>query len=359
MKATQALHEAGQSLWLDDITREMLDDGTLARAIAELSITGLTSNPSIFDHAIAHSDKYDAEIREKTERGYAGEALFFELALEDLDRAAELFLPVHRATVGADGWVSLEVSPLLAYKTNETIAEAIRLSRRAHRDNLFVKIPGTKEGLPAIEEAIFAGVPVNVTLLFSPEQYRAAANAYMAGLERRVAEGLAPDVRSVASVFISRWDRAVAEKVPENLRNSLGIAVGRLCYSAYRDLLESDRWQRLANHGAAAQRLLFASTSAKDPKAPDTLYVAALAAPNTINTMPRATLDAFADHGKLGAMLPRDGGDAEAVIEAHRGFGVDTGALAGRLQGEGAEAFVASWKDLLKAIGTKTRALVH
>ncbi len=359
MKPTEALHEAGQSLWLDDITRDMLDDGTLAEAIAGLSVTGLTSNPSIFDHAITHSDKYDAGIRALAQRGYSGEALFFELALEDLGRAAELFLPVHRATAGADGWVSLEVSPLLAYETGQTIAEAIRLSRRAHRENLFVKIPGTEEGLPAIEEAIFAGVAVNVTLLFSPEQYRAAADAYMSGLERRIAGGLAPDVRSVASVFISRWDRAVAGKVPENLRNSLGIAVGRLAYRSYRDLLESDRWQRLANHGATAQRLLFASTSVKDPKAPDTLYVAALAAPNTIDTMPRATLEAFAGHGKLGALLPRDGGDAKAVIEAHRGFGIDVGQLAGQLQAEGAKAFTTSWEDLLQAIDTKTRALAR
>ena len=357
MKPTAQLSDAGQSLWLDDITRELLDDGTLARYIAELSVTGLTSNPSIFDHAIAHSEKYDGEIRRMTQRGYASEALFFELALEDLGRAAEMFLPVHVATAGTDGWVSLEVSPLLAYETEETTAEAIRLSRRANRRNLFVKIPGTKEGLPAIEEAIFNGVPVNVTLLFSPDQYAAAADAYMKGLERRVAAGLAPDVRSVASVFISRWDRAVAGKVPEALANTLGVAVGTLAYKAYRDVLESDRWQRLANRGAAAQRLLFASTSVKDPKAPDTLYVQALAAPNTVDTMPQATLTAFADHGKLGAVLPRDGGDAAAVLERHRAAGIDVAALAMRLQTEGAQAFVDSWKDLLKAIDTKSRAL--
>ncbi|MGH7071616.1 MAG: transaldolase [Acetobacteraceae bacterium] len=359
MKPTQSLHQAGQSLWLDDITREMLDDGSLARAIDELSVTGLTSNPSIFDHAIGKSGRYDAEIRAMTARGYSGEALFFELALEDLGRAAELFLPAHRATAGADGWVSLEVSPLLAHQTKETIDEAIRLSRRAHRENLFVKIPGTPEGLPAIEETIFAGVPVNVTLLFSPEQYQASANAYMRGLERRVAKGLAPDVRSVASVFISRWDRAVAGKVPENLRNSLGIAIARRSYKAYRELIDSDRWQRLANHGAAAQRLLFASTSVKDPKAPDTLYIAALAAPNTIDTVPRATLEAFAAHGKFETLLPRDGGDAASVIEAHRGVGIDIDGLARQLQEDGAAAFVASWKDLLKAIDAKSRALVQ
>ncbi len=357
MKPTARLSDVGQSLWLDDITRELLDDGTLARYINDLSVTGLTSNPSIFDHAIAHSEKYDGEIRRMTARGYASEALFFELALEDLNRAAELFMPIHVATAGADGWVSLEVSPLLAYETEETTAEAIRLSRRANRSNLFVKIPGTTEGLPAIEAAIFAGVPVNVTLLFSPAQYAAAADAYMKGLERRVAAGLAPDVRSVASVFISRWDRAVAGKVPEALRNTLGVAVGKLSYKSYRDVLESDRWQRLANHGASAQRLLFASTSVKDDKAPDTLYVQALAAPNTVDTMPQATLAAFADHGKVDGVLPRDGGDGAAVLEQHRAAGIDVAALAARLQTEGAQAFVESWKDLLKAIDTKSRAL--
>ncbi|HUA77704.1 MAG TPA: transaldolase [Acetobacteraceae bacterium] len=357
MKPTAKLSEAGQSLWLDDITRELLDNGTLARYIAELSVTGLTSNPSIFDHAIAHSEKYDQEIRRMTARGYASEALFFELALEDLGRAAEMFMPVHEATAGTDGWVSLEVSPLLAYETEETTAEAIRLSKRANRQNLFVKIPGTREGLPAIEEAIFNGVPVNVTLLFSSDQYAAAADAYMKGLERRISAGLAPDVRSVASLFISRWDRAVADKVPEPLRNTLGIAIGTLCYKSYRDILDSDRWQRLANRGASAQRLLYASTSVKDPKAPDTLYVKALASPNTVNTMPEGTLKAFADHGELGDLVPRDGGDALSALDQHRKAGIDIAALATRLQTEGAQAFVDSWKDLLKAIDTKSRAL--
>lgn len=357
MKATARLSEVGQSLWLDDITRELLDSGTLGRYIKELSVTGLTSNPSIFDHAITHSDKYDQEIRRLTARGYSGEALFFELALEDLGRAAEMFMPVHRATAGADGWVSLEVSPLLAYETKETIAEAVRLSRRAMRPNLFVKIPGTKEGLPAIEEAIFAGVAVNVTLLFSAAHYEAAADAYMKGLERRVAAGLAPHVRSVASVFISRWDRAVADKVPAALRNALGVAVGKQAYKSYRDLLDSDRWQRLANRGAEPQRLLFASTSVKDPNAADTLYVRALAAPNTVNTMPEGTLKAFADHGEVDGVLSRDGGDGAAVIERHVKAGIDVDALAAQLQSDGAKAFVDSWKDLLKAIDAKSRAL--
>jgi transaldolase len=357
MNATAKLRSAGQSLWLDDITRELLDSGTLQNYIEQLSVTGLTSNPSIFDHAITHSDKYDDEIRRLTARGYSGEALFFELALEDLARAADMFRPIHVATAGTDGWVSLEVSPLLAYQTDETIAEARRLWRRANKANLFIKIPGTKEGLPAIEQAIAAGVPVNVTLLFSPQQYEAAADAYMRGLERRVGAGLAPDVHSVASVFISRWDRAIADKVPTAIRNTLGAAVGKLAYKSYRDLLDSDRWQRLMNYGAVPQRLLFASTSMKDPQAPDAFYVDALAAPNTVNTMPAATLTAFADHGDAGRLLQRDGGDGGATIAQHTKAGIDVDALADQLQSDGAQAFVESWKDLLQAIDTKSRAL--
>jgi len=357
MNATAKLHSAGQSLWLDDITRELLDNGTLENYIKQLSVTGLTSNPSIFDHAIAHSDKYDGEIRRLTARGYSGEALFFELALEDLERAADMFRPIHEATAGTDGWVSLEVSPLLAYQTEETIAEAQRLWHRADKDNLFIKIPGTKEGLPAIEQSIAAGVPVNVTLLFSPQQYEAAADAYMRGLERRIAAGLAPNVRSVASVFISRWDRAVADKLPAAMRNTLGVAIGKLAYKSYRDLLDTDRWQRLMNHGASPQRLLFASTGVKDPQAPDAFYVDTLAAPNTVNTMPAPTLKAFADHGDVDKLLQRDGGDGAATLAQHAKAGIDVQALAGQLQSEGAEAFVASWKDLLQAIATKSQAL--
>src|SRR5262245_138941 len=289
MKATRALNELGQSLWLDNVSRDMLDSGTLKRYIDELSVTGLTSNPTIFDHAITHSGTYDADIRRLVLGGQSGDGLFFELALDDLRRAADLFLPIHEQTAGVDGWVSLEVSPLLAYAAKETVEQAKSLHDKAKRRNLYVKIPGTKEGLPAIEEAIFSGAPINVTLLFSTEHYLAAAEAYIKGLERRVAAGLSPDVESVASLFISRWDRAVTEKVPEGLRNKLGIAIGRQAYKAYRDLLESDRWQRLANKGARPQRLLFASTSTKDPKAPDVLYIAALAAPNTVDTMPEAT----------------------------------------------------------------------
>jgi len=357
MNATSKLRSLGQSLWLDDITRDLLDSGTLQNYIQQLSVTGLTSNPSIFDHAIAHSDKYDDEIRRLTARGYSGEALFFELALADLERAADLFSPIHDATAGTDGWVSLEVSPLLAYQTEETIAEAQRLWHRADKDNLFIKIPGTKEGLPAIERSIAAGVPVNVTLLFSAQQYEAAADAYMRGLERRIAAGLAPNVRSVASVFISRWDRAVADKLPAAMHNKLGVAIGKLAYKSYRDLLDTDRWQRLMNHGASPQRLLFASTSMKDAQAPDAFYVDELAAPNTVNTMPAPTLTAFADHGDVGGLLQRDGGDGATTIAQHAKAGIHVDALAEQLQSDGAQAFVASWKDLLQAIDTKSRAL--
>ncbi len=357
MKATGRLHDIGQSLWLDDITRALLDSGTLQHDIDELSVTGLTSNPTIFDNAISHSGDYDAEIRRLMGRGESGEALFFELAVQDLSRAAQLFAPVHQRTSGVDGWVSLEVSPLLAYDTQATVAQAKTLHGKANRPNLFIKIPGTQQGLPAIEEAIFSGVPINVTLLFSAEHYTAAADAYMKGLERRVAAGLSPDIRSVASVFISRWDRGVAGKVPATLQNKLGIAVGQQAYKAYRDVLDSDRWQRLENFGARPQRLLFASTSMKDPNAPDTLYVSKLAAPNTVNTMPAGTLRAFGDHGEVGAVLPRDGGDSAQVLAEFAKAGIDTAALAAQLQSEGAKSFVASWQELLGSIETKSRAL--
>lgn len=357
MKATQKLHDTGQSLWIDDITRDMLDSGTLAKYISELSVTGLTSNPTIFDRAVTKSDKYDDEIRRLLKSGLKGEPLFFELALQDLSRAADLFLPVHQQTATVDGWVSLEVSPLLAYDTDATIAEAKRLYKKADKPNLFIKIPGTKEGLPAIEEAIFSGVTVNVTLLFSAAQYSAAADAYMKGLERRVEAGLSPDVRSVASVFISRWDKAVMDKVPDALRDKLGIAVGKGCYKAYRDVLNSDRWQRLESLGARPQRLLFASTSTKDPKAPDTMYVQAFAAPNTVNTMPDETLLAFGDHGTVEGVLSPDGGDYAAVLAEYEKAGFDVAALAQKLQDDGAKSFVQSWQDLLKAIETKSLAL--
>ncbi len=357
MKATQLLHDAGQSLWLDNITRALLESGGLRRYIDELSVTGLTSNPTIFDHAIKNSHDYDAAIREKTAAGRSGEGLFFDLALEDLTRAADLFRPIHQATNGVDGWVSLEVSPKLAYDTASTVAAAKELSARAARPNLFIKIPGTREGVPAIEEAIFAGVPVNVTLLFSREHYVAAAQAYVRGIERRVAAGLNPHVGSVASIFVSRWDAAVAGKVPAALQAQLGIAMAKRTYKAYRDLLASDRWLRLLNAGARSQRLLWASTGTKDPKTSDVLYVKSLAAPHSVNTMPEKTLLALADHGEIGAMLPHDGGDAEEVLDRFTQAGVDLDALAADLQREGAAAFVKSWDDLLACLLEKSATL--
>ena len=314
MKATERLHRLGQSLWLDNITRELLTSGTLRRYIDELSVTGLTSNPSIFDHAVAHSKAYDEEIRRQADAGKASEDLFFELAIQDLTKAADIFAPIHKRTAGVDGWVSLEVSPLLAHDTARTVAEARALHAKANRPNLFIKIPGTLEGLPAIEEAIFSGVPVNVTLLFSRDHYVRAADAYMRGVERRVAAGLDPDVRSVASLFVSRWDKATLDTIPAELRDRLGIAVSQQSYKAYRDQLESQRWQRLEGWGARPQRLLFASTGTKDPQASDVLYVGELAAPNTVNTMPEETLLAFGQHGVVDRAIPNDSGDAEQVL---------------------------------------------
>jgi transaldolase len=357
MKATQALHNLGQSIWLDNITRDLLDSGTLARYIDEFSVTGLTSNPTIFDHAIKNSTAYDATIRDKMTKGKSGEALFFELALEDLIRAAALFGVVHEQTDGVDGWVSLEVSPLLAHDTPSTLTAAKDLHTRAGQPNLFIKIPGTKEGLPAIEEAIFAGVPINVTLLFSREQYLAAADAFLRGVERRIDAGLKPGVASVASVFISRWDAAVQGKAPESLSNQLGIAIAKRTYKAYRELLDSTRWQRVFNAGARPQRLLWASTGTKDPKASDVLYIKALAAPFTVNTMPEGTLKALAQHGEIGEVLPADGGDCEEVLAAFGKSGVDIDALAARLQDEGAKSFVGSWNDLMDVIAAKSAAL--
>jgi transaldolase len=357
MKPTQALHDLGQSLWLDNITRNLLRTGVLRHYIDELSVTGLTSNPTIFDHAIKNSDDYDGEIRSRLAQGKAGERLFFELALEDLTEAADLFRPIYDRTGGVDGWVSLEVSPLLAHDTKSTVAEAKDLHAQAQRPNLLIKIPGTKEGLPAIEEAIFAGVPINVTLLFSAEQYVAAADAYMRGIERRIEAGLKADVRSVASIFISRWDAAVAGKVPQALNNQLGIAVSKRAYKAYLDLLNSPRWMRAYNAGARPQRLLWASTGTKDPKASDVLYVQALAAPFTVNTIPEATLKAFADHGAVGVAMPIDGGDSDEVLARFAAAGIDVHALAGQLQDEGAKTFVKSWTDLMGVITSKSSVL--
>jgi len=357
MKATKLLHNLGQSLWLDNITRDLLDTGTLKRYIEELSVTGLTSNPTIFDHAIKNSRAYDTAIRVRLAQGKSGEALFFELALKDICGAADLFRPIFDQTNGMDGWVSLEVSPVLAYDTASTLAAAKELHSRAARPNVFIKIPGTKEGLPAIEDAIFAGVPVNVTLLFSREQYLAAADAFMRGLERRIDAGLKPDVGSVASVFVSRWDGAVAGKVPPALNNQLGVAMANRAYKAYREVLGSPRWQRAFNAGARPQRLLWASTGTKDPKASDVLYVKALAAPFTVNTMPEATLLALADHGELGSIMSADGGDCERVLSQFHQAGIDVEALAAQLQTEGAKSFVKSWEELLAVIASKSNAL--
>ncbi|MGD0479408.1 MAG: transaldolase [Terracidiphilus sp.] len=354
MNSTQKLHKIGQSLWLDNITRGLLASGTLKHYIQEFSITGLTSNPTIFDHAIKNSHDYDGDISQKLKEGKSGEALFFELAIEDLRQAADLFRPIHDRTNGVDGWVSLEVSPLLAHDTAGTLAAAKALHARAQRPNLFIKIPGTGEGLPAIEEAIFAGVPVNVTLLFSGEQYVAAAEAYLRGIERRIAAGLNPDVGSVASLFVSRWDVAVAEKAPEALRNQLGIAIARDAYVRYRTLLDSPRWQRILNEGSRPQRLLWASTGTKDPKASDILYVHALALPSTINTMPEATLKALAAHEEFGEAVPSNPGEKLAEFAK---AGIDKDAVAAQLLGEGVASFAKSWNDLLDCIASKSQVL--
>jgi transaldolase len=357
VKTTQQLHDAGQSIWLDNITRPLLSSGGLQRYIDELSVTGLTSNPTIFDHAIGNTDAYDDGILDKTKVGRRGETLFLELALEDLRRAADLFRPVYNATDVFDGWVSMEVSPLLANDTARSIDAASRIHRQAGRPNLFVKIPGTPEGVPAIEASIFAGVPINVTLLFSREQYVAAAEAYLRGIERRLAAGLSPRVASVASLFVSRWDKAVSDRVPADLRNRLGIAIAARTYRAYRELLASPRWLALAGAGARPQRLLWASTGTKDPSASDTLYVEALAAPDTINTIPEKTLHAFAAHGELKGTMAEDGGDAEAVLARFVRAGIDADAIARQLQRDGAEAFVTSWQALMQRLDDKGAVL--
>lgn len=351
---TRKLHDLGQRIWLDNITRQMLNNGTLARYIAELSVTGLTSNPTIFEHAIGSGDLYDEAMQKLATQGLPCEDIFFELALQDLTQAADLFRPIFDASSGGDGWVSLEVSPLLANDTTGTIQAAARLHAQAARPNLFIKIPGTPEGIPAIEESIFDGVPVNVTLLFSRDHYLAAAQAYLRGIERRVEVGLDPKVESVASLFVSRWDVAANERVQPKLHNRLGIAIAMRTYGAHRALIASERWQRLAAAGARPQRLLWASTGTKDPAAPDTFYVEALAAAETIDTMPEKTLLAFADHGEVGAVLPADGGCAERVLDALKREGVDDKALAARLQREGVQAFTESWSGLMARILEKS-----
>jgi len=357
MKSTQKLQNAGQSLWLDNITRNLITGGGLQQYINDYSVTGLTSNPTIFDHAITNSSDYDMSIRQKSGAGKSGEELFLELALEDCTAAADLFRPIHDKTNGVDGWASIEVSPKLAYDTSSTVAAARELYRQGGRPNLFIKIPGTPEGIPAIEQSIFAGIPINVTLLFSREQYLAAADAYIRAIERRVAAGLNPHVPSVASLFVSRWDVSVNKKVPEALHNRIGIAIARRTYRAYLELLNSDRWLRLLNFGARPQRLLWASTGTKDPKASDVLYIGSLAAPHTINTMPENTLAAFSDHGKVGRMLPHKGGNAEQELAEFVRAGIDLDATAGELQREGAAAFVKSWNELLSSIEEKAAQL--
>ncbi|KAA0911056.1 transaldolase [Pusillimonas sp. ANT_WB101] len=359
MKATEQLQKLGQSLWLDNITRGLLDEGTLQRYLNEFAITGLTSNPTIFDHAIGGTNFYDDAIREQAAAGKAGEALFFNLALQDLTRAADLFRPIYAKTDGKDGWVSLEVSPLLVNDAAATAREAAQLHARAARPNLFIKIPGTPAGVEAIETSIFAGVPVNVTLLFSREQYIAAADAYMRGIERRIAAGRDPVVHSVASIFVSRWDVAVKDQVPPELQNHLGIAIAQRAYKAYCELLSSPRWRKLADAGARPQTLLWASTGTKDPAASDTLYLQALAAPDTINTIPEKTLFAFADHGKVSGSMATDGGDSEKILATFARAGIDDAALASRLQKEGAESFTKSWNDLLAVITNKSAALAN
>ncbi|MGI8609117.1 MAG: transaldolase [Candidatus Dormibacteria bacterium] len=357
MNAAQRLHEAGQSLWLDNITRELLTSGQMAGYIADAAVTGLTSNPTIFDKAITAGDDYDAQVRQLAEKGLDPEALFFELAVDDLRTAAALFKPAWESTGGFDGWVSLEVSPRLAHDTDKTVAEAKALHQKAETPNLFIKVPGNQEGLPAIEELIFQGVPVNITLLFSAEQYIATASAYQRGLERRRVAGKNLDVPSVASLFVSRWDHATLDRVPADLKDELGIAVAKQTYRSYCDLLASDQWKKLVADGARTQRLLFASTGTKDPAKPDTYYIEALAAPDTINTIPQATLDAFVDHGQVGGFLPGDGGDADEVIARIGEAGINVSKLAATLQSDGTAAFVKSWEDLLKSIESKTAAL--
>ncbi len=357
MSSTKELHDLGQSIWLDNITRDILDDGTLKRYIDTLSVTGLTSNPTIFDEAIGKTKVYDKAIRQKAESGLSQEALFLEIALEDLRRAADLFKPEFDRTQGVDGWVSMEVSPLLASDTKGTIEAALQIHKQAARPNLYVKIPGTPQGVPAIEETIFAGVPVNVTLLFSREQYLAVAEAYMRGIERRIAAGLDPKINSVASVFISRWDRSIADKAPSELVNRLGIAIAQRTYRAHCDLIAAPRWRDLQAKGARKQRMLWASTGVKDPNAPASLYVEALAAPETVDTMPEKTLLAFAEKGKARGVMAKDGGDAEQVLQQFARAGIDVAALAQQLQVEGAASFVKSWSELMKRIKDKSAAL--
>ena len=348
------LRQLGQSLWLDQITRELLDDGTLARYIRDYGITGLTSNPTIFDAAIGGGGAYDADIARLGRIGKSGEDTFLDLEIADLRRAADLFRPAHDASEGVDGWVSLELSPMLAADTKGSIVAAERIHREAGRPNLFIKIPGTPQGVPAIEESIYRGVPINVTLLFSSEQYIASAEAYLRGIERRLKAGRDTRVASVASLFVSRWDKAVEKTAPASLRNQLGIAIAQRTYRAYRELLDSPRWRTLKEAGAMPQTLLWASTGTKDPAVSDTLYAEALAAPDTINTLPEKTLKAMADHGKVEEVMDPQGADADKKLAEFAAAGIDVDALAEQLQVEGATAFVKSWNGLMQRIADKS-----
>ena len=352
--ACQTLHDLGQSLWLDYITRSLLNNGGLETYLKQYAVTGLTSNPTIFAKAFKQGD-YTAAIVAKRQTGRSDEEIFFELACEDLGAAAKIFRPIFQRSDGVDGWVSLEVSPLLVDDAAATTQMAQRLFKQAGQPNLFIKIPGTAAGLSAIEACIFAGVPVNVTLLFSREQYLAAANAYQNGIERRVKAGLNPHVASVASVFVSRWDVAVSHKVPVHLQNKLGLAVAQQTYRAYCELLNTPRWLRLANLGARPQRLLWASTGSKDPKVSDLIYVEGLAAPLTVNTMPEATLKALGDHGRPSALMPPGGGDSEVQLAAFKQAGIELRTLAKQLQDEGATAFTTSWAELMQEIASAGR----
>ncbi len=357
MKPTQQLHDLGQSLWLDNITRRMLGDGTLEGYIRDLSVTGLTSNPTIFDKAISQTEDYDEQIAEDAPKADSHEELFFKLAIADLSDATKLFAAVNKRTAGVDGWCSLEVSPTIADDTQATVQQAAKLHSDAARDNLYIKIPGTPAGVPAIEESIYAGIPINVTLLFDDQQYLAAADAYLKGIERRLADGKDPVVHSVASIFMSRWDVAVKDTVPAELKDKLGIAIGGRAYRAYRELLDSPRMQRLMNEGARPQRLLWASTGTKDPDASDTLYIEAFASPLTVNTMPEPTLQAFADHGTVGDLMAADGGNSEQVLAEFEQAGIDAAALAQRLQAEGKSSFVKSWEELMSSIESKSKVV--
>lgn len=349
------LHRQGVSLWLDNITRKMLDNGVLQQYITEFSVTGLTSNPSIFEAAIAKTGDYDEAIRKGSNDGLSDEEVFFNLAIEDIQRAADLFLPAYKATNGLDGYVSIEVSPLLAFDAENTIKAAKAIHDKVNRPNVFIKIPGTRQGLRAIERSIAEGIPINVTLLFSAEQYEAAANAYLKGVESRIEKGLNPDIRSVASVFISRWDKAVADKTPDGLKNKLGLAVSHKIYYSYLIFLGSQRIHKAMNSGVMPQRLLWASTGTKDPNASDILYVKNLVVPYTVNTIPENTLHAFADHGDSSQLMPGNIIEAEEIISQFKDLSVDYFQLAEQLQSEGAEAFRKSWYNLLESIALKRK----